>query len=247
MKPAMTQLLSYQRTRSITTITLDDGKLNVMSLPMLDALNEALDQAQWDQAVVVLAGRTGVFSAGFDLPLLRASNAESARMVREGFALAERLFAFPFPVVIGCTGHALAMGAFLVLAGDYRVGAEGPFKIGVNEVAIGITMPRFGAELCRERLLPTHFSRAVLNSEIYGPDDATTAGFLDETVAAQDVVSTAQLVAERLSALDMTAYAATKQRVREQTMRVLRHAIDSDRGDLAACVKPAVRQDAAVS
>jgi enoyl-CoA hydratase len=232
----MTQLVSYHRTRAIATITMDDGKVNVMSLRMLDALNDALDQAQWDQALVVLSGRTGVFSAGFDLPLLRKANADSAQMVQRGFELAERLFSFPFPVVIACTGHALAMGAFLVLAGDYRVGASGAFKIGVNEVAIGITMPRFGTELCRQRLVPTHFSRAVLNSEIYGPDDAMIAGFLDQTVPPQAVMPTARVVAERLSSLNMPAYAATKHRVREPAFRALRDAIDSDRGDFAASI-----------
>ena len=236
----MTQRLSYQRTRSVAMITMDDGKVNLMSPPMLDALNDALDQAEWDQVVVVLTGRTGVFSAGFDLPLLRTANADAAQMVRRGFQLAQRLFSFPFPVVIACTGHALAMGAFLVLSGDYRVGASGPYKIGVNEVAIGITMPRFGAEICRQRLVPAHFSRAVLNSEIYSPENATIAGFLDQTVPAEDVISTAQVIAERMSALNMAAYAATKQHVREATLSALSRAIDSDGRDFAAGVRPSV-------
>jgi enoyl-CoA hydratase len=113
----MTDLLTYRRTQAVATISLDDGKVNVMSLKMLAAVNDALDQALWDQAVVVIAGRPGVFSAGFDLPVLRAGGAESAEMVRRGFVLAERLLSFPLPVVIACTGHALAMGAFLVLFG----------------------------------------------------------------------------------------------------------------------------------
>jgi enoyl-CoA hydratase len=130
----MTQLLSYQRTRSVATITMDDGKVNVMSLPLLEAMNDALDQAECDQVVVVLTGRAGVFSAGFDLPLLRTANADAAQMVHRGFEMAERLLSFPYPVVIACTGHALAMGTFFVLSGDYRIGASGPFKIGVNEL-----------------------------------------------------------------------------------------------------------------
>ena len=227
---AMTQQrVTYERTRSIATITLDDGKVNVMSQAMIDALGDAFDQAQWDQVVVVLTGRPGIFSAGFDLPVLRQNNSESESMVRNGFELATRLFEFPFPVVIACTGHALAMGAFLILGGDYRIGAEGPFKIGVNEVGIGLTMPRFGAELCRQRLAPTHFNRAVLHSEIYSPPDAVTAGFLDQVVPAADVLTTAQITAVRLSALDMRAYSATKAHVREAAVRRLRHAIEADR------------------
>jgi enoyl-CoA hydratase len=224
----MSELLTYRRAQSVATIVLDDGKVNVMSSRMLQALNEALDQAQWDQAVVVIAGRPGVFSAGFDLSVLRAGGDEANDMVRNGFRLAERLLSFPFPVVIACTGHALAMGAFLVLSGDHRIGADGPFKIGANEVAIGLTMPRFGIEICRQRLTPSHLQRAVINAEIFAPDAAVVAGFLDQVVPAQDVLSAAQLAAARLSSLNMQAHAATKQRFRESSLQAIRAAIEAD-------------------
>lgn len=224
----MSELLTYRCAQSVATISLDDGKVNVMSLRMLKALNEALDQAQWDQAAVVIAGRPGVFSAGFDLSVLRAGGGEANDMVRNGFRLAERLLSFPFPVVIACTGHALAMGAFLVLSGDHRIGADGPFKIGANEVAIGLTMPRFGIEICRQRLTPAHLQRAVINAEIFAPDAAVVAGFLDQIVPAQDVLSAAQLAAARLSSLNMPAHAATKQRFREASLQAIRAAIEAD-------------------
>lgn len=224
----MSELLTYRRAQSVATISLDDGKVNVMSPRMLKALDEALDQAQWDQAVVVIAGRPGAFSAGFDLSVLRAGGNEANEMVRAGFRLAERLLAFPFPVVIACTGHALAMGAFLVLSGDHRIGADGPFKIGANEVAIGLTMPRFGIEICRQRLTPAHVQRAVINAEIFTPEAAVTAGFLDQIVPAQDVLSAAQLAAARLSSLNMQAHAATKQRFREPSLQAIRAAIEAD-------------------
>jgi enoyl-CoA hydratase len=230
----MTDLLTYRLTQSVATISLDDGKVNVMSLQMLDALNEALDRAQWDQAIVVLTGRPGVFSAGFDLPVLRAGGVASAQMIQRGFQLAERLLSFPFPVVIACSGHALAMGAFLVLSGDHRLGADGPFKIGANEVAIGLTMPRFGVEICRQRLAPAHFHRAVVNAEIYAPDAAVGAGFLDQLVPAQDLMATAQLAAARLRALDMRAHAETKLRARTQALAAIRTAIDADAAEFAS-------------
>ena len=230
----MSEFLSYRRAQSVATISIDDGKVNVMSLRMIEAINEALDQAQWDQAVVVIGGRPGVFSAGFDLPVLRAGGPDASTMVRRGFQLAERLLSFPFPVVIACSGHALAMGAFLILAGDHRIGAEGPFKIGANEVAIGLTMPQFGIEMCRQRLAPAHFQRAVVNAEIYTPESAVSAGFLDQVVPAQDLASTAQAVATRLSALSMAAHAATKQRVRAETLQAVRKAIEADEAVVAA-------------
>jgi enoyl-CoA hydratase len=207
---------------------------------MLDALNEALDQAQWDQAVVVLTGRKGMFSAGFDLRVLAAGGTNASRMVRQGFVLAERLLAFPTPVVIACSGHALAMGAFLALSGDYRIGAAGPFKIGVNEVAIGLTMPHFGVEICRHRLAPSHFDRAVINAEIYAPESAVAAGFLDEVVLATELTAKAQLAAARLASLNMRAHAETKLRARHQSLRAIRLAIQTDEDTFAARDQTAV-------
>src|SRR5262245_33988224 len=128
----MSSRVHYDRQDSIATIRMDDGKLNVLSPAMFAELSDAFDRARADRAVVVLTGRPGVFSAGFDLRVLRAGGAEASRMVRTGFELAERILSFPSPVVIACTGHALAMGVFLVLAGDYRIGALGAHRIGAN-------------------------------------------------------------------------------------------------------------------
>jgi enoyl-CoA hydratase len=154
-------MVSYHCDDTIATITIDDGKVNALSLAVLAELNAALDQAERGGAVVILAGRDGVFSAGFDLPALRGGGPDAIAMLRAGFELAARLLAFPRPVVIACTGHAVAMGVFLLLCGDYRVGATGPYKITANEVAIGLTMPRAAVEICRQRLTPAHAARGV--------------------------------------------------------------------------------------
>ena len=156
--------------------------MNVLSRQMLRDIDGALDRAVADGATVVLTGRPGVFSAGLDLRVLRAGGEEAIALLRAGFELAARVLSFPEPVVIACTGHAIAMGAFLLLSGDYRVGAAGPYKITANEVAIGFTMPRPAVEICRQRLAPAHFNRAVVNAEVYPPDAAAVAGFLDRVV-----------------------------------------------------------------
>ena len=179
----MESLIGYQLADSVATVTMDDGKVNVLSSRMIYEVSQAFDRALHDAAaVVVLAGRPGVFSAGFDLPVLRAGGPAATSMLRAGFDLAERVLSYPRPVVIACTGHAIAMGAFLLLSGDYRVGAAGPYKITANEVAIGITMPRAAVEICRQRLTPAHFSRATILAELYQPDSAIEAGFLDRAV-----------------------------------------------------------------
>lgn len=224
----MTTLVNYQLKDSIATITLDDGKANALSLRMQSEINAALDRAAADKALVVLTGRPGMFSAGFDLAVLSAGGSDAHKMLIGGFQLAERLLSFPKPVVLACSGHAIAMGVFLVLSADYRIGAEGAFKIIANEVAIGLTMPWSAVEICRQRLAPAHFNRVVMNSELYSPGDAVAAGFLDRVVPAADLLNEALGAAAKLAKLNMPAHAATKLRAREQTLQALRAAIEAD-------------------
>jgi enoyl-CoA hydratase len=214
---------------------MDDGKVNVLSPVMFAALNAALDRAEADRAVVVLSGREGVFSAGFDLPLLRAGGADAKQMLRAGFELAHRVLSFPRPVLISCTGHAVAMGVFLLLSGDYRIGVAGAeHKITANEVAIGLTMPRSAVEICRQRLNSAHFNRAVILAEPFSPDTAVDAGFLDSVVPATDLLSTVRGVAAMLTGLDLEAHAATKLRARRGVLAALRTAIDADVAEFGA-------------
>jgi enoyl-CoA hydratase len=224
--------VSYQLDPPIATITLDDGKVNALSPGMLSAINRALDQALADRATVVLTGRQGVWTAGFDLAILRAGGAEGAEMVRGGFALAERLLAFPRPVVIACTGHAVAMGVFLLLASDYRISAAGPYKITTNEVAIGLAPPMATIALARQRLAPAHLHRALALAEVYTPDEAIAAGFLDRVVPIAELAEAARIVATRLAALDMTAHAATKLRIRDQALQAMRAELASGTPEL---------------
>ncbi len=220
--------VTYGLVDSVATITMDDGKVNALSLAMLGELNAALDRAAADRAVVVLAGREGVFSAGFDLPVLRAGGPEALDMLRAGFELSARVLSFPTPVLIACTGHAIAMGVFLVLSGDYRIGAAGPYKFTANEVAIGLTMPRAAVEICRQRLTPSHFNRTVALAEVFSPEDAVTAGFLDRVSPSSELHDLARQVATELSTLDLDAHARTKLRLRAAALDSIRAAIEAD-------------------
>ena len=224
----MSPLVGYELHDSIATITMDDGHVNVLALQMLTELDAALDRAAADRAVVVLSGREGIFSAGFDLRVLRAGGSEAIAMVRAGFELAERVLAFPTPIVVACTGHAVAMGTFLLLSGDHRVGALGPYKFTANEVAIGLTMPFAAIEILRQRLAPAQFNRAAMLAEPFSPQAALEAGFVDQVVEPTEVQATARSVAVSLSALDMPAHFATKLRVRARTLETLRAGIDAD-------------------
>ena len=148
----MSDLISYQLDDGIATLTLSNGKVNAISPEMISAFNAALDQAEKDRAVVIITGQPGILSGGYDLKVMTASPEQAIELVRQGSSLARRLLSHPFPVVIACPGHAVAKGAFLLLSVDYRIGVEGPFSIGLNEVQIGMTMHHAGIELARDRL-----------------------------------------------------------------------------------------------
>ena len=228
----MAARVTYQLTDSIATITMDDGKVNALSSEMLGEINAALDQAVSDRAVVVLTGREGILSAGFDLKVLSAGGPDAVAMLRGGFELAERLLSFPTPVVIACPGHAMAMGVFLLLSGDYRIGVAGDYKICANEVAIGLTMPRAAVEILRQRLTPAAFTRATLLAETFTPDNAIEAGLVDRVVDPIELLDAARRTAAQLATLDMRAHSESKLRAREQTLLALRAGIEADMAEL---------------
>ena len=211
----MTNLAEFREDESYCLIRMDDGKANALSFEMLAQLEKALDQAAQAGKVVIICGRPGKFSAGFDLSVMNQGGEAMLQLLQSGASLSRRLIDFDTPVILGVSGHALAMGALLLLSADYRIGIHGSYKIGLNEVAIGMTLPWFGVELARHRLAKTHLNKAVGLAQVYDAEAAVTAGYLDEAVAEDQLMSRATSLAEQLSALDMTAHRQTKARVRD--------------------------------
>jgi enoyl-CoA hydratase len=222
--------VSYRLEDGLATITMDDGKVNVMSTTMLRDLGAAFDQAEQDRAVVVLrSARKGIFSAGFDLKVFAANDAaRSLEMVKAGAELALRLMAHPLPIIGVMQGHAFPMGTFLLLACDVRIGARGKHRMGLNEVAIGISPPGFAIALARSRLHPAWLSRTVTLGEMYEPDDAVVAGFLDRVVAEDEVEPTVATLTASLRSLHMPSHALAKQQLRREAMAAMREAIDRE-------------------
>ena len=193
--------VSYSMTDDVATITIDDGKANALGHPILGALEDAFDRAEADGAkAVVIAGRDGKFSAGFDLSVMTSGPENARELLGRGAELGIRLYEFPMPVVLAVTGHALAMGGILLCCADVRIGAQGPYKLGLNEVRIGMPVPGFAVEVCRDRLAPPSFTRAIQLAHVHSPDEALRAGFLDEVVEPEQVVARATEVAADLAA-----------------------------------------------
>ncbi len=223
----MTPLVTYAFANGIAEFEMDDGKANALSIPMLEELHACFDRAEADAGVVLLSGRKGIFSAGFDMTVFPQGREPTLTMLRLGATLAERILSFPFPVVTACSGHAFPMGAFLMLSADRRLGCAGDFRIGMNEVAIGMTLPLFAIEIARQRLAPAYFHRAV-TGDMYGPEEAVVAGFLDEVVDPNRLPQRSREVAEALTSIDYAAHAATKLKLRSACLAALRGAIESE-------------------
>lgn len=234
VESTMPARVTYEEVGPVAVITMDDGKANVLSPGMLADVGALLDRVgdDHDRRSVVLAGRPGIFSGGFDLGVLRTGGVATLDMLRAGFELSARLLGFPIPVVFACPGHAIAMASFLLLSGDYRIGAAGEYRIVANEVAIGLTMPRAAIEVCRYRLTPAHFNRAVVLAETFTPQGAVTAGFLDRVVPPEQLMRTAVETATAFAALDLGAHAATKVRARADALGAIFAAIEADDADL---------------
>lgn len=224
----MSDLIAYHLEDGIATLTLSNGKVNAISPDVITAFNAALDQAEQDRAVVIITGQPGILSGGYDLKVMTASPEHAIELVRQGSTLARRLLAHPFPVVIACSGHAVAKGAFLLLSVDYRIGVEGPFSIGLNEVQIGMTMHHAGIELARDRLRKSAFHRSVINGEMFTPLTAVDAGFLDKVVKPDELQAAALEAARQLKKINMRAHRNTKLKVRKELLETLDKAIEED-------------------
>jgi enoyl-CoA hydratase len=226
----MTVLVECKHQDKYTLIQMDDGKANALGFEMLAQLDSALDQAEEAGKVAIICGRPGKFSAGFDLGVMGEGGDGMLKLLRSGSTISRRLLAFPTPVILAVSGHAIAMGALLTLSADYRIGVHGTYKIGLNEVAIGMTLPYFGIELARERLARTHFASAVTMAKLYDSVGAVEAGFLDEVVSEEDLVERAIAKSEQLAELDMEAHKNTKARTRETFMAALEEAVKKELG-----------------
>jgi enoyl-CoA hydratase len=223
-----TEILSYTLDAGVATIGMDDGKANALSIPMIEGLLEALERASKQADAIVLTGRPERFCAGFDLRVMMSGPEPAMALLRRGAELLMSLYASPLPLVIACTGHAIAGGALVLLTGDVRLGAPGAFRIGLNEVSIGLPVPVLAMELARDRIVASELGRATLFAQMYEPEQAARAGYLDGVVAADALLERAKQEAARLSGLSRAAFVATKQRLRGRTIAHIKDTLEDD-------------------
>jgi enoyl-CoA hydratase len=204
--------VNLERHEGTIVAFLDDGKANALSFEMIAGLQLALATSIEENVPLVIAGRKGCFSAGFELQIMRSGDrTRIAQLVDQGTLLFREIFAAPIPVLAACTGHALAAGALLLLAADYRIGQPGPHKIGLNETQIGIVLPQFAIDMARFRLSPNRLIAATLFASILSPEEAREVGYLDRIEA--DAPLTARTLAQEVASMNPSVFAKTKRRL----------------------------------
>ena len=228
--PVMADMLTYRLEGSVAVLMLDDGKANVFNDTSIGAIHQAMDRAEHEAGSVVLAGRPGRFSGGFDLSVMGSDVTAMQALVRSGAELLLRIWEFPRPFLIACTGHAVAAGSMFLLAADYRIGVEGDWSIGLNEIAIGMPLPTLFVELARARLDPRAFTRATLHAELYDGAGAVAAGYLDEAVAPEQLLGRVMEKATEMATFAPSGYLPSKRRARQALADHVRSTLDLDMG-----------------
>src|SRR5436309_5128083 len=226
----MSSAVTYETKDRIARITLDDGKVNAMSLGFFEALGASLDRAESERpGAVVITGRPGIFSAGLDLKLLPTLDAADRRTTLNAFARTMlRVFLFPIPTVAAVSGHAIAGGALLMFACDLRVAADGPARLQLNETAIGLALPSWAILIARSAIPPRWRTEAILHARPYSPAEAKTRGFVDIVVPAEQLLEAAAKAAAPLAALDPTAYGTSKTRLRAMGVKWASELLESE-------------------
>ena len=195
----------------ISIITLDDGKANVFSEEMTQAINDCLDKVPTNSGSLIITGRPGMFSAGFDLKVIASGDVPKIKkMSLSGFKLLSRIFSFPRPVVAACSGHGIALGTFLLCCCDYRIGIKGEFLLGANEMKTNMVIPTPILELIKFRISPSHKYRSILGAEMYQLDKAIDAGLMDQVEEAEALMDAAIEKAKDLATMGNPSYTLTK-------------------------------------
>ena len=220
------QIATLTSDGDVSIITLNDGKANVFSPEMSKAVSSLLDQVPEDKGSLVITGRPGIFSAGFDLKIISSGDSDAvALMVKAGFTLLARIYNFPRPVIAACSGHGVALGAFLLCCADYRIGAKGQFIVQANETRNNMSIPTPILEISKSRIAKTHWYRAILNAEAYPVENAIEPGYLDEVTDAENLMKRAMEVANDLATLGHPHYKITKDLDQKETLKRIHDAI----------------------
>jgi enoyl-CoA hydratase/carnithine racemase len=213
----------------IAILTLDRPKANAFSPELVARLSAALAAQGKARGVVLASALPGMFSAGWDLPLIVDSDRPAMeKFVAEYNALVRQIFVFGPPIVAALGGHAIAGGLIVVMGADERIAAEGRAKFGLSEVILGVSVPACLMEPFRHVVGPRHMERLAATGENLSAEQALAIGLVDRIVPAAELLDRAVERARFLAGLSAPAYAAVKQRSRAAAIARFDQARDHD-------------------
>ena len=198
----------------ISTLVLDDGKVNALDLDFFMQLDAALDESS-DDAAIVFVGRPGMFSAGLNTKKMAALDTDGLTEMLTAFGKTFlRLWLEPRPVVAAVTGHAIAGGTILAMTCDHAIAADGEYGWGLTETTIGFPLPRWIIAVARGNVRADRLDDLLLPGRMVRPAEAVEVGFADEVQPEDRVVDAAVEHARALTALPRGVYAESKRRLR---------------------------------
>ncbi|MCY4423174.1 MAG: enoyl-CoA hydratase-related protein [Acidimicrobiaceae bacterium] len=194
----------------VAVVTVDDGADNTIDVAVVESLLSAFRSVQAHAGAVVLTGRAGCYSVGWDYEFLRSGGEAATRLLQSATEMILRFVEFPRPLVAACTGDALGAAAASLLCCDARIGAAGDYRIGMDFVSRGVPVPDLAVELARSRLSHRHMTMACNTARLYSPDEAVDAGFLDYVTTGDAVEEACEVAADLAERLDPAAFAAPR-------------------------------------
>lgn len=211
-------MISLNIENHVANILIDDGRANVISKHVADDFIEALDEAEQSAKATIVTGGGDKFCAGFDLQTVKSAGKVQVEMVTSGFTLLYRLYSHSLPLIAACNGHAIGMGAFILLCSDTKIGAKHEYKIGLPETAGGMPFTPLLVSILQRELHRPSYNSTALQSQMCSPENAVKANFLDLLVDAEELAATAQMAAQQLMQLPLEQYGENKLMLRHATL-----------------------------
>ena len=206
-------MIERRNADGIRTLTLAHGKVSAIDIELGEAL-VAEFKAAMDPSVkaVIVTGSGSSFSAGVDLfRLIKDGPEYGRRFVPVLDQFLRSTLTFPKPVVAAINGHAIAGGCILAAACDHRIMTEGPGRIGIPELAVGVPFPALPLQIMVARVADGHLRDLVFTGRTVQIDEARTMGLIDEKCPAGMLLDRATEVAQKLVAIPPGAFALTKE------------------------------------
>ena len=223
----MPENLTLKVAGDVSIVKMDDGKVNVFSIEMLENFRAILSEIPRDKGSLIITGSNGIFSGGFNLKTFQAGEPEQiTKMLKLGFETLYDIYTFPRPVIASVSGHAIALGIFLVSCCDYRIGVNGDYILQANEVRNKMSIPTQLIEIAASRLDKSHIYRALFHAEPYPINSGVEAGWLDEIAEPADLEKRVLEKAKDLATLGHPYYKETKEILLGDTFKKIKAAIN---------------------